>query len=80
MSRIKNMMLSSALGSIKPGKNTIVQLAYKNEIMKRALRDASNILCEGKTFFRGCFNDFEKLSRSDKALHIISTALQRIDS
>ena len=38
---------------------------------KEKIKSAINILCEGRTFYSGYFDNYEELSRIDKALFIL---------
>jgi len=43
-----------------------------------AIKKAIRILCEGRTFYDAYFDDYDNLSRIDKAIYILSEAIKNV--
>ena len=48
------------------------------QILISAIKKAIRILCDGRTFYDGYFDDYEHLGRTDKAVYILSEAIKNV--
>lgn len=48
------------------------------QLLISAIKKAIRILCEGRTFYDGYFDNYDNLSRIDKAVYILSEATKNV--
>lgn len=48
------------------------------QLLLSAIKKAIKILCEGRTFYDGYFDDYDNLGRIDKAIYILSEAIKNV--
>lgn len=56
---------------------TVAQLRQEVRNYQRAIDEALFILCQGRTFYEGYFDDYDNLGRIDKAVFILSKVINR---
>ena len=54
---------------------TVAQLRQEVRSYQRAIDEALFILCQGRTFYEGYFDDYNNLGRIDKAIFILSKVM-----
>ena len=58
-------------------KQTVAQLKQEVRSYQRAIDEALFILCQGRTFYEGYFDNYENLGRIDKAVFLLSKVINR---
>ena len=56
---------------------TVAQLKQEVRSYQRAIDEALFILCQGRTFYEGYFDNYENLGRTDKAIFVLSKVINR---
>ena len=54
---------------------TVAQLRQEVRSYQRAIDEALIILCQGRTFYEGYFDDYDNLGRTDKAIFVLSKVM-----
>lgn len=54
---------------------TVAQLRQEVRSYQRAIDEALFILCQGRTFYEGYFDDYDNLGRIDKAIFLLSKVM-----
>lgn len=54
---------------------TVAQLRQEVRSYQRAIDEALFILCQGRTFYEGYFDDYDNLGRIDKAVFLLSKVM-----
>lgn len=58
-------------------KQSVAQLKQEVRSYQRAIDEALFILCQGRTFYEGYFDDYDNLGRIDKAVFVLSQVINR---
>ena len=56
---------------------TVAQLKQEVRSYQRAIDEALFILCQGRTFYEGYFDNYDNLGRTDKAIFVLSKVINR---
>ena len=56
---------------------TVAQLKQEVRSYQRAIDEALFILCQGRTFYEGYFDNYGNLGRTDKAIFVLSQVINR---
>ena len=56
---------------------TVAQLRQEVRSYQRAIDEALFILCQGRTFYEGYFDNYGNLGRTDKAIFVLSQVINR---
>ena len=56
---------------------TVAQLRQEVRSYQRAIDEALFILCQGRTFYEGYFDNYDNLGRTDKAIFVLSKVINR---
>lgn len=56
---------------------TVAQLKQEVRSYQRAIDEALFILCQGRTFYEGYFDNYDNLGRTDKAIFVLSQVINR---
>lgn len=56
---------------------TVAQLRQEVRSYQRAIDEALFILCQGRTFYEGYFDNYENLGRIDKAIFLLSKVMPK---
>lgn len=56
-------------------KQTVAQLKQEVRSYQRAIDEALFILCQGRTFYEGYFDNYDNLGRIDKAIFVLSKVM-----
>lgn len=56
---------------------TVAQLKQEVRSYQRAIDEALFILCQGRTFYEGYFDNYENLGRIDKAIFLLSKVMPK---
>ena len=56
---------------------TVAQLKQEVRSYQRAIDEALFILCPGRTFYEGYFDNYDNLGRTDKAIFVLSKVINR---
>ena len=56
---------------------TVAQLRQEVRSYQRAIDEALFILCHGRTFYEGYFDDYDNLGRIDKAIFLLSKVMPK---
>lgn len=56
---------------------TVAQLKQEVRSYQRAIDEALFILCQGKTFYEGYFDNYDNLGRIDKAIFLLSKVIPK---
>lgn len=54
---------------------SVAQLKQEVRSYQRAIDEALFILCQGRTFYEGYFDDYDNLGRIDKAVFLLSKVM-----
>ena len=57
--------------------STVAQLKQEVRSYQRAIDEALFILCQGRTFYEGYFDNYDNLGRTDKAIFVLSKVINR---
>lgn len=57
--------------------STVAQLKQEVRSYQRAIDEALFILCQGRTFYEGYFDDYDNLGRIDKAVFLLSKVMPK---
>lgn len=60
---------------ISKKQQTVAQLKQEVRSYQRAIDEALFILCNGRTFYEGYFDNYDNLGRIDKAIFILSKVM-----
>ena len=55
---------------------TVAQLKQEVRSYQRAIDEALFILCQGRTFYEGYFDNYDNLGRIDKAIFVLSKVIR----
>lgn len=58
-------------------KQTVAQLKQEVRNYQRAIDEALFILCQGRTFYEGYFDNYDNLGRIDKAIFLLSKVMPK---
>lgn len=56
---------------------SVAQLKQEVRSYQRAIDEALFILCQGRTFYEGYFDNYDNLGRTDKAIFVLSKVINR---
>ena len=56
---------------------SVAQLKQEVRSHQRAIDEALFILCQGRTFYEGYFDNYGNLGRTDKAIFVLSQVINR---
>ena len=56
---------------------TVAQLKQEVRSYQRAIDEALFILCQGRTFYEGYFDNYDNLGRIDKAIFLLSKVMPK---
>ena len=62
---------------ISKKQKTVAQLRQEVRSYQRAIDEALFILCQGRTFYEGYFDNYDNLGRTDKAIFVLSQVINR---
>ena len=62
---------------ISKKQQTVAQLKQEVRSYQRAIDEALFILCQGRTFYEGYFDNYDNLGRIDKAIFLLSKVMPK---
>ena len=72
---IKEENTISKKQTVTSKKQTVAQLKQEVRSYQRAIDEALIILCQGRTFYEGYFDNYDNLGRIDKAVFLLSKVM-----